>query len=65
LRKKKLPGKKLRDASIVLRKRFGRERELGICILYSARFVNQEKESVFLRIRKGKHFPAIKPFFFL
>jgi len=24
----------------------------------------KKKESVFLRIRKGKHFPAIKPFFF-
>jgi len=24
----------------------------------------KKKESVFLRIRKGKHFPTIKPFFF-
>jgi hypothetical protein len=45
-------------------KRFERERELGICILDSTHFVNEEKESVFLRIRKGKHFPAIKCFFF-
>jgi hypothetical protein len=47
--------------AIDLRKLFRREREsLGQGTL----FVNKEKESIFLRIKKGKHFPALT-FYFL
>jgi len=47
--------------AIDLRKLIGREREsLGQGTL----FVYKEKESVFLRIKKGKHSPAIRFHFF-
>jgi len=32
-------------------------------VLSTKCFVNKEKESVFLRIKKGKHFPCIKRIF--
>jgi hypothetical protein len=52
--------------AIDLGKLFGREREsLGIFFLgQGTLFVNKEKESVFLRIKKGKHFPALTFHFF-
>jgi hypothetical protein len=47
--------------AIDLRKLFGREREsLG----QGTPFVNKEKESVFRRIKTGKHFPALRFYFF-
>jgi hypothetical protein len=47
--------------AIDLRKLFGRERE---SLEQGTPFVNKEKESVFRRIKKEKHFPAIR-FYFL
>ena len=52
--------------AIDLHKLFEREREsLGIWFLrHGTLFVNKEKKSVFLIIKKGKHFPALELHFF-
>jgi hypothetical protein len=50
---------------IDLGKLFGREREFRDLYFRRVHILLKRKESVFLRIKKGKHFPRIKPFVFL
>jgi hypothetical protein len=50
---------------IDLCKLFGREREFRDLYFRTLHVLLKRKESVFLRIRKGKHFTDIKPFVFL
>jgi hypothetical protein len=51
--------------AIDLCKLFGREREFRDLLLgQRTLFASKEKESVFLRNKKGKHFPGLKLYFF-
>jgi hypothetical protein len=50
---------------IDLGKLFAREREFKDLYFRRVHVLLKRNESVFLRIKKGKHFPGIKPFVFL